>query len=63
MQSAGSVERECMGGMENFVLYVVRVAKYRRYRGEMSPQACTEKELIHGKKNFNAERGGDMYCV
>jgi hypothetical protein len=37
MQSASSVERECMGRMENFVLYVVGVAKYHRYRDEMSP--------------------------
>jgi hypothetical protein len=54
MQSAGSVERECMGGIEHFVLYVVRVAKYWRYRDEMPPPpVCVyRKALIHEKKKF-----------
>jgi hypothetical protein len=45
MQSASSVEREYMGGIENFVFYVVRVAKRWRYKEEMyeySPM-CREK--------------------
>jgi hypothetical protein len=37
MQSVGSVERECMGRKGNFMLYFVGVAKYHRYRDEMSP--------------------------
>jgi len=44
MQSASSVEREYMGGIENFVFYVVRVAKCWRYREEMYSPLCREKQ-------------------
>jgi len=45
MQSAASsVEREYMGGIENFVFYVVRVAKRWRYREEMYSPLCREKQ-------------------
>jgi hypothetical protein len=43
MLSASSVERECMGGIENFMFYVVRVAKSWRYREDIYSPLCTEK--------------------
>jgi hypothetical protein len=48
MQSSGSVEREGMREIKNFMLYVVRVAKCWRYRDE-SPSVY-RKALIHEKK-------------
>jgi hypothetical protein len=44
MQSASSVEREYTGGIENFMFYVVRVAKCWRYREEMYSPLCREKQ-------------------
>jgi hypothetical protein len=60
MQSSGSVEREYMGGIENFMLYVVRVGKCWRYRG--GAPGVYRKALIHGKKK-HTKRGGEIYCV
>jgi hypothetical protein len=44
MQSASSVEREYMGGIENSMFYVVRVAKWCRYWEEMYSPLCREKQ-------------------